>query len=151
MNLPQGNYMNQNTFSKLESLFLAMADKTRLRLLALMAGGEVSVGFLADQLGESQPKISRHLAYLRSTGLVSTRREGKRIYYEIEKQTDESVALVLETTLKQLTAKEAGKKGREAEPDSAPVTVEVLRIERHTSADTYMNDWTPNEMEVFLL
>jgi len=48
-----------------------------------MRDGEVSVGYLSEELYQSQPKISRHLAYLRSAGLVETRRDGKWIYYHI--------------------------------------------------------------------
>ncbi|MBK8304612.1 MAG: winged helix-turn-helix transcriptional regulator [Chloracidobacterium sp.] len=86
--------MQESTFTALEHLFLALSDKTRLRLLALMVDGDVPVGVLADSLGESQPKISRHLAYLRSAGLVSTRREGKWIYYGIENEMDDAVTRV---------------------------------------------------------
>ena len=75
--------MIDSDFLELEKLFLALGDKTRLRLLALMADGEVSVGFLAERLGESQPKVSRHVAYLRNAGVVYTRRDGKWIYYGI--------------------------------------------------------------------
>lgn len=73
----------ETDFYVLEKLFLALGDKTRLRLLALVADGEAPVGFLADKLGESQPKVSRHLAYLRGAGIVQTRRDGKWIYYAI--------------------------------------------------------------------
>ena len=83
----------------MERLFLALSDRTRLRLLLLMAEGEVSVGFLADSLGESQPKVSRHLAYLRSFGLVTARRDGKRIYYSVADQSDEHAGRVLSATL----------------------------------------------------
>lgn len=67
----------------LEILFQALADRTRLRLLNLMSGGEVCVCFFVEVLDEPQPKISRHLAYLRSAGLVSTSRDGKWISYAI--------------------------------------------------------------------
>ena len=60
----------------LASLFAALADATRLRLLNLMAGREVCVCYFVEILGQSQPKISRHLAYLRRAGIVSARREG---------------------------------------------------------------------------
>ena len=83
--------MHKSNLIDLENLFLALSDKTRLRLLALMADGEVPVGFLADSLGESQPKTSRHLAYLRNAGLVSSRRDGKRIYYNIDRPTNSTV------------------------------------------------------------
>jgi len=68
----------------LEILFQALADRTRLRLLNLMSGGQVCVCFFIEVLDEPQPKISRHLAYLRSAGLVSTSRDGKWISYGID-------------------------------------------------------------------
>ncbi|HEY6141400.1 MAG TPA: metalloregulator ArsR/SmtB family transcription factor [Thermoanaerobaculia bacterium] len=67
----------------LEALFQALGDRTRLRLLNLMADGEVCVCFFIEILGEPQPKISRHLAYLRSAGLVAARREAKWAHYAI--------------------------------------------------------------------
>lgn len=75
--------MSDRSLSELEEFFLALSDGTRLRLLNHMRDGEVSVGYLSDRLEQSQPKISRHLAYLRSAGLVNTRRDGKWIYYRI--------------------------------------------------------------------
>lgn len=75
--------MQETTFTQLETMFLALGDKTRLRLLALMADGPVAVGFLADRLKESQPKVSRHLAYLRNAGMVTASRDGKWVYYGI--------------------------------------------------------------------
>ncbi len=48
-----------------------------------MADGERAVGYLAEKLGESQPKVSRHLAFLRDHDVVSTRRDGKHIYYHV--------------------------------------------------------------------
>lgn len=143
-------HMNEITFLKLENLFLALSDKTRLRLLALMAGGEVPVGFLADQLGESQPKISRHLAYLRSAGLVSTRRDGKRIYYGIDKQEDRSVARVLHATLSSIAARDVDEPGVDTGSDAANYT-KTNYIGSDTSAETNMTDCTPNEIEIFLL
>ncbi|HEX9162600.1 MAG TPA: metalloregulator ArsR/SmtB family transcription factor [Thermoanaerobaculia bacterium] len=68
----------------LEKLFQALADRTRLRLLNLMSGGEICVCFFVEVLAEPQPKISRHLAYLRSAGLVSTSRNGKWVNYAIQ-------------------------------------------------------------------
>lgn len=62
---------------------MALADQTRLRLLSQMYAGEVCVADCTDALGDSQPKISRHLAYLRNAGVVKTRRDGKWIHYSI--------------------------------------------------------------------
>lgn len=67
----------------MEKFFLALGDKTRLRILNLIRGDEVSVSDLTETLGIGQPKISRHLAYLRNAGVVSTRRDGKWIFYKI--------------------------------------------------------------------
>lgn len=67
-------------------LFAALADENRLRLLHLMRKGELCVCFLQGALETNQPKISRHLAYLKRAGLVKARREGKWTYYSIEKQ-----------------------------------------------------------------
>lgn len=64
-------------------LFAALADRTRLRLLNLMNGKEVCVCYFVEVLGQSQPKISRHLAYLRRAGVVAARREGKWMHYKI--------------------------------------------------------------------
>ena len=64
-------------------LFEAFADGTRLRLLNLMREGEVCVCFFIDVLGQPQPTVSRHLAYLREAGLVTARRTGKWMSYSL--------------------------------------------------------------------
>lgn len=87
---------------KLEKLFLALSDRTRLRLLNLMRNGEICVCFFTEVLGESQPKVSRHLAYLRNAGLVKARREGKWVHYCIAIPEDPSAAAILEATLAEL-------------------------------------------------
>jgi ArsR family transcriptional regulator len=67
----------------LEKLFRALADSTRLRLLNLMNGREVCVCYFVEILKTSQPKISRHLAYLRRAGIVAARRDGKWMHYRL--------------------------------------------------------------------
>ena len=96
----------ENVLSEMEKLFLALADKTRLRLLNLMREDEICVCFFTEVLGESQPKISRHLAYLRNAGIVSTRREGKWMHYSIEMPEDPYAAQVLQDTLEWLKAQD---------------------------------------------
>ena len=76
----------------MERLFKALADRTRLRLLNLIGSDEVCVCFFVEVLGESQPKISRHLAYLRRAGVVAARREGKWMHYRIAVPADEHAA-----------------------------------------------------------
>ena len=76
----------------LAPLFAALADRTRLRLLNLIAGHEVCVCYLVEVLGLSQPKISRHLAYLRKAGVVAARREGKWMHYRLVQPADAPAA-----------------------------------------------------------
>ncbi len=80
--------------ANLVTLFSALADRTRLRLLNLLRGNEVCVCYFVSILGETQPKISRHLAYLRRAGIVNARRDGKWIHYSIAQPVD----AILEST-----------------------------------------------------
>jgi ArsR family transcriptional regulator len=85
-------------------MFAALSDRTRLRLLNLMRDREVCVCYFVDILGQSQPKISRHLAYLRRAGIVSARREGKWMHYRITRPTDAAANAILEATLQSFEA-----------------------------------------------
>lgn len=79
----------------------ALADETRLRLLCLIEGGEVCVCHLQDVLKTNQPKISRHLAYLRKAGLVEARRDGKWSHYRL-KELEADLEKILSQTLTHL-------------------------------------------------
>lgn len=79
--------------------FAALSDRTRLRLLNLMDGREVCVCYFVEILAQTQPKISRHLAYLRRAGIVSARREGKWIHYRIVAPVHPGAARLLSETL----------------------------------------------------
>lgn len=68
---------------KLASLFQALADPTRLRILALLRIMELSVGELAQLLGQSQPRVSRHVRILTDSGLVGRRKEGSWVYLQL--------------------------------------------------------------------
>ena len=72
----------------LERLFRALADPTRLRLINLVAKQEVCVCYFVEVIGVPQPKISRHLAYLRRAGIVAARREGKWMHYKLVVPSD---------------------------------------------------------------
>src|SRR5215467_767512 len=78
----------------IENLFKALADQTRLRLIGLLGDSEVCVCFLVEILKTSQPKISRHLAYLRRAQIVSARREGKWMHYRLIQPPDEHAARI---------------------------------------------------------
>ena len=79
----------------MERFFQALGDKTRLRLLNLMGEQEICVCYFVEILDQPQPKISRHLAYLRSAGIVEARREGKWMHYRLAEPPDASAARVL--------------------------------------------------------
>lgn len=85
--------MTKRTYD-IEILFKALADRTRLRLISLIGESEVCVCFLVAILKTSQPKISRHLAYLRRAQIVAARREGKWIHYRLAEPPDEHAARI---------------------------------------------------------
>ena len=78
-----------------ELFFRALADPTRLRIINLIGDQEVCVCFFVEILKTNQPKISRHLAYLRRAGIVAARREGIWMHYRISTPNDEHAAKVL--------------------------------------------------------
>jgi ArsR family transcriptional regulator len=86
------------TFDK-ELFFKALADRTRLRLLNLMRTDEVCVCLFVEILKTNQPKISRHLAYLRRAGIVGARREGPWIHYRIVEPADIDAAEALKDVM----------------------------------------------------
>jgi ArsR family transcriptional regulator, arsenate/arsenite/antimonite-responsive transcriptional repressor len=85
-------------------LFAALADRTRLRLLNLMRDREVCVCYFVEILEQGQPKISRHLAYLRKAGIVSARREGKWMHYRIERPNDAKARAILDAAFESFMA-----------------------------------------------
>jgi ArsR family transcriptional regulator, arsenate/arsenite/antimonite-responsive transcriptional repressor len=88
---------------QLEALFSALADETRLRILGLLLAGEVCVCDIHDSLKISQPKASRHLAYLRRSGLVQTRREGLWIHYRLAESSDPVIQSIADAVRHALT------------------------------------------------
>jgi len=130
--------------SELERLFLGLADKTRLRLLGLMANGPVSVGQLVSWTGESQPKISRHLAYLRNAGLVEASRDGKWVYYGLARLPDPASDSVLRCVVDELAE------------NTRPTQSERTQDDERRSKPEF--EWThpaederSDELEIFLL
>jgi ArsR family transcriptional regulator, arsenate/arsenite/antimonite-responsive transcriptional repressor len=68
---------------ELEQYFKALGDANRMRILNLLLHGELCVCDIQFVLSASQPNVSRHLAYLKSSGLVLDRRDGLRIFYRL--------------------------------------------------------------------
>src|SRR5687767_9075761 len=94
----QGIYnpgMEDRRLASLETLFKALADQTRLRILGLLVNGEVCVCHIHDSLGIPQPMASRHLAYLRRAGLVVARKDGLWVHYRLAEPPDPVLAAVL--------------------------------------------------------
>lgn len=158
--------MHETEYKQLEALFLALGDKTRLKLLGLMADGPVAVGYLAESLGESQPKVSRHLAYLRNAGLANTRRDGKWIYYGIAYPDNAVIRGILDNIVRSVSGhglrRDEGLPTRDMHPVDKAVGsdtdiygyADVNEVEVHHPRewDESMEDPIPKEeMEIFLL
>lgn len=146
---------DKNYLTQMENLFLALADKTRLRLLNLMRSGEVCVCFFVEVLGESQPKISRHLAYLRNAEIVEARRDGKWMHYKIVFPENEYAALILQDALDWLESQEKMRedyKKLESVCCSMQTPTTIARAPKpETFVETNMNVRQNKELETFLL
>src|SRR5689334_24456576 len=88
---------------QLESVLKALADKTRLRILALLGKNEVCVCHIHDSLGLPQPTVSRHLAYLRRSGLVDVRRDGVWMHYQVARSLAPNMQAVLDAAVDAVT------------------------------------------------
>ena len=152
-------YMNEK-IGEIERVFMAFADKTRLQLLYLLRDGEVSVNSLCDALNTSQPKVSRHLAYLRTTNMVSTRRDGKSIYYRLERPSNPFGAMVVEETIDWL---DSFSRSPASPKRSKPTVQQVAAVPVEQPSFTHKEEPAPEafaipeseeaeeEMEVYLL
>lgn len=87
--------MEDRRLESLETVFKALADRTRLRILGLLVNGEVCVCHIHDSLAIPQPMASRHLAYLRRSGLVATRKDGLWVHYRLAELADPVLEAVL--------------------------------------------------------
>jgi len=86
-----------------EDLFRVLSDPTRLRAMMLIqAEGEVCVCELTHALRESQPKISRHLAFMRDAGLVKARRQGTWMHYRLDSRAPAWAREIIDSTCKRL-------------------------------------------------
>jgi ArsR family transcriptional regulator, arsenate/arsenite/antimonite-responsive transcriptional repressor len=98
--------------SALETLFKALADDTRLRILGLLQSGEVCVCDIHESLGLPQPTVSRHLAYLRKAGLVQGRKDGLWVHYRLATLPDAVMQTVLDAATHALGHVDAGVRDR---------------------------------------
>jgi ArsR family transcriptional regulator len=84
---------------ELADMYGALADATRLRILGVLADGEVCVWHIHEALRLPQPTVSRHLAHLRRAGLVRTRREGLWIHYRLAEVADPSARAAISAAI----------------------------------------------------
>ena len=84
---------------ELVTVYKALADETRLRILSLLKDGEVCVCHIHGGLRMPQPTVSRHLAYLRRSGLVEARREGVWMHYRLKPASSPIVRAVIDAAL----------------------------------------------------
>lgn len=146
--------MNEDFLLQMETFFLALADKTRLRLLNLMRDEEICVCFFTEVLGESQPKISRHLAYLRTAGLVEARRDGKWMHYRIVEPENEVARQVLHKTLNGLKERDDMREDYEKLYTACCDISVPVTIARAPKPETFVQpnmNYEREELETFLL
>lgn len=86
--------------------FKALGDNTRLRIVALLAHGELCVCHIQDALELSQPNVSRHLGVLRGAGVAEDRRRGNWVYYRLKKQTDPDCQRHLQALIRSFAERE---------------------------------------------
>ena len=96
----------------LETTFKALADQTRLRILGLLRTGEICVCDIYESLGLPQPTVSRHLAYLRKSGLVETRKDGLWVHYRLAHLVDPVMQALLDAVTHAIGHAESGHRDR---------------------------------------
>jgi ArsR family transcriptional regulator, arsenate/arsenite/antimonite-responsive transcriptional repressor len=110
--------------ASLETIFKALADTTRLRILGLLLAGEVCVCDIHDSLGLPQPKVSRHLAYLRRAGLVDARKEGLWVHYRLATLRDPVMQALLDAIGHAIGHLESGTRDRRRLARRVPIPAE---------------------------
>jgi ArsR family transcriptional regulator len=86
----------EKRLATLDTLFKALADPTRIRIVGLLLDGEICVCNIHESLGLPQPKVSRHLAYLRRAGLVTARKDGLWVHYGLARMSDPVMQALLD-------------------------------------------------------
>ena len=118
-------------------IFRALADSSRLRIVCLLRAMELSVGELAQVLGQSQPRVSRHVKILTDAGLAERRKEGSWVFVALGEEA--RVAPVLAA----LDAWEAGTSDRQASADAARLA--AVRADRAAAAagwfESHAREW----------
>ena len=114
----------------MDRVFKALADPTRLRIVGLLQRDAVCVCHIHDSLKISQPKASRHLAYLRRAGVVSSEKRGLWVYYRLAPQPSKAVQAVLDAAIQstaEMPVRAQDAKRLEREMACAPEAVRLFR------------------------
>ena len=83
-----------------DQVFKALGDPTRVRILGLLAAGEICVCHIHESLRLPQPLVSRHLAYLRRAGLVETRKDGLWVHYRLAPARDAATRALVDAVFR---------------------------------------------------
>ena len=103
---------NDKRLVSLQNTFKALADQTRLRIIGLLTAGEICVCDIHGSLGLPQPTVSRHLAYLRKSGLVATRKDGLWVHYRLATLPDPVMQALLAAVTHAIGHVDAGARDR---------------------------------------
>jgi ArsR family transcriptional regulator len=120
--------------ASLETVFKALADTTRLRILGLLLAGEVCVCNIHDSLGLPQPKVSRHLAYLRRAGLVAARKDGLWVHYRLATLDDPVMQALLDAVGHAIGHLESGARDRRRLAAQVPTVSAAPRLPMATAS-----------------
>ena len=125
----QHEYMTTDKqLAQLETIFKALADRTRLRILGLLTAGEICVCDIHGSLALPQPTVSRHLAYLRKAGLVEGRKDGLWVHYRLAALPNAVLQTVIDAVTHALGHLDAGERDRRRLARVGdPAPVEALR------------------------
>lgn len=90
----KGSVVSEQDLDQLTALFRLLSDKTRLHILMLLAAGERNVSSLCDELKLPQPTVSHHLGLLRMNNVITNRRSGKQVFYNLNGRVDVSAGVM---------------------------------------------------------
>lgn len=101
--------IDDQDLDQLTGLFQLLSDKTRLRILLLLAEGERNVTALCEALGLPQPTVSHHLGLLRIHNVIANRRKGKQVFYALDGTVNVGDATGLQLALENLIVRVSGR------------------------------------------
>lgn len=144
MSIYSDNVRKQN--DAISRMFLALSDPTRLSIVRLIRFDEMSVGELVAELNESQPKVSRHLAFLRNCEIVETRRDGKHVFYHLDFRNDTRSSRLRQSIVEQIALISPAMR-----PQTGKYPMDGDVSDENIYEKPYVSGRISNDIEVFLL